>query len=116
MESAMRILSLPAHNLSEAWVACIDKARMARDVVEEELDNRRQAQASSLPAPPVFLWIACLRPCSQQVEHIKRTHDYEPFIQQFVTCLHNEGLLYALLPATGKSGSKPKRARAGAKS
>ena len=32
-----------------------------------------------------------------QTEHIKRTHDYEPFIKEFVACLQQEGLLEPLL-------------------
>jgi hypothetical protein len=32
-----------------------------------------------------------------QTEHIKRTHDYEPFLNGFVRALHQEGLLNPLL-------------------
>jgi ubiquitin carboxyl-terminal hydrolase L5 len=43
-----------------------------------------------------------------QTDHIKRTHDYEPFFLEFVTCLHREGLLNALLDRE-KDGKKKKR-------
>jgi ubiquitin carboxyl-terminal hydrolase L5 len=33
----------------------------------------------------------------QKAEHLKRTFDYEPFFKQFVTELHNQGLLNPLL-------------------
>ncbi|KAK0207796.1 hypothetical protein IW262DRAFT_1281711, partial [Armillaria fumosa] len=30
-------------------------------------------------------------------DHVKRTHDYEPFFVEFLKCLKNEGLLTGLL-------------------
>ncbi len=37
-----------------------------------------------------------------QTEHVKRTFDYEPFIQTFVTKLHEEGVLEPILAGPGK--------------
>lgn len=46
-----------------------------------------------------------------QTEHIKRTHDYEPFVKEFVTCLQSEGLLEALLDVNGQGKSKASNAK-----
>jgi hypothetical protein len=44
-----------------------------------------------------------------QTDHVKRTHDYEPFIKEFIGALDNEGLMYALLDmdSDGKKAKKP---------
>jgi len=48
-------------------------------------------------------------PSLLQSEHVKRTHDYEPFIQNFVLCLHNEGLLDALLYPGEPTGGRQRK-------
>ena len=42
---------------------------------------------------------------------MKRTHDYEPFIKEFIAALYNEGLMYPLLDRDS-SGKKVKKATA----
>jgi ubiquitin carboxyl-terminal hydrolase L5 len=46
-----------------------------------------------------------------QTEHIKRTHDYEPFLKEFVVCLQNEGLLEPLLDVNDDAKAKAKRVK-----
>jgi len=41
----------------------------------------------------------------EHTEHIKRTHDYEPFITGFITCLQEARLLNTLL-GLGDDGKK----------
>jgi ubiquitin carboxyl-terminal hydrolase L5 len=41
---------------------------------------------------------------------MKRTHDYEPFIREFFTSLHNEGLLNPML-GRNEDGKKLPAAR-----
>ena len=43
-----------------------------------------------------------------QTDHVKRTFDYEPFIKEFITCLHNEGLLEASLDGGAKEDTDVK--------
>ncbi|CCL98478.1 uncharacterized protein FIBRA_00476 [Fibroporia radiculosa] len=75
MEKEISILDMPARKLPEAWEACIRAALSAKLAVEEEIAKSANAHT----------------------EEIKRTFDYEPFIVQFITCLHNEGLLDSAL-------------------
>ncbi|KAG7095648.1 hypothetical protein E1B28_006370 [Marasmius oreades] len=50
-----------------------------------------------------------------QIDHVKRTHDYEPFLCEFVKCLHEEGLVDALIDAPSsksKQAAEKKRGKA----
>ncbi|EEB96411.1 hypothetical protein MPER_04463, partial [Moniliophthora perniciosa FA553] len=46
--------------------------------------------------------------CRDHTDHIKRTHDYEPFLTEFITCLHAQGLVDALVNKPKKPGAKSK--------
>lgn len=51
-----------------------------------------------------------------QTEHVKRTHDYEPFLKEFIVCLQNEGLLEPLLDVNGDAkANKAKRVKVNGK-
>ncbi|KZT01927.1 cysteine proteinase [Laetiporus sulphureus 93-53] len=75
MDREIAILDMPARSLPTAWEACVQAALSAKVAVEDEITKAREANT----------------------EQIKRTFDYEPFITQFITCLHNEGLLEAAM-------------------
>lgn len=79
MNQEIVILDMAARNLPAAWELCVKAAISAKVAVEDEIAKSRDAHT----------------------EQIKRTFDYEPFITQFITCLHNEGLL------DGALGGKP---------
>ncbi|KAH8113103.1 cysteine proteinase [Phellopilus nigrolimitatus] len=71
MEKDLAILRMPPESLGDAWQLCVNRAMPAKIAVDEEVQKAVQAKA----------------------ETINRTHDYEPFIREFITSLHNEGLL-----------------------
>ncbi|KII90338.1 hypothetical protein PLICRDRAFT_173773 [Plicaturopsis crispa FD-325 SS-3] len=71
----LEILKMAACDLPSAWEGCINSAMSAKVLVEEEIAKSTQANT----------------------DHIKRTHDYEPFITHAVECIHREGLLNPLL-------------------
>ncbi|KAH9840782.1 cysteine proteinase [Rhodofomes roseus] len=75
LEKDVHILDMAARKLPDAWNACVEAALAAKVAVEEEITKARDTQT----------------------DHIKRTFDYEPFITQFITCMHNEGLLEAAM-------------------
>ena len=64
----------------------------------------------------VFLVLRCRTEWSRpaQTDHVKRTHDYEPFIKGFIESLYHGGLLYALLDRDN-DGKKVKKSTAKAK-
>lgn len=75
LEQGRAILDMTSQDLKSSWAECQTKLLSAKMAVEDEF---RSAKAANTDA-------------------IKRTHDYEPFIREFITCLHNEGLLDALI-------------------
>ncbi|EMD35772.1 hypothetical protein CERSUDRAFT_124420 [Gelatoporia subvermispora B] len=82
MKRDIEILDMPARRLPEAWEESVRGAMTDKVAVEDEI-------AKSVAA---------------HTEHLQRTWDYEPFIKQFVTCMHKEGLLDKVLD--GKSGAE----------
>ncbi|CAL1702373.1 unnamed protein product [Somion occarium] len=96
MVKDMSILDMPVRSLPSAWEACVQAAMAAKVSVEDEITKSKNMNA----------------------DFIRRTFDYEPFIQTFVTCLQEEGLLQPILsgqqpsnnePSTAKAKSKPKK-------
>ncbi|CAA7269428.1 unnamed protein product [Cyclocybe aegerita] len=76
LERDAKILQLSSRaDLIKAWEECVRDASRAKILVEDEV-------AKGIGA---------------QTDHIKRTHDYEPFSRAFLTKLHAEGLLNPLL-------------------
>ncbi|KAL6303650.1 ubiquitin carboxyl-terminal hydrolase [Sparassis latifolia] len=71
MEKELAILEMPSRKLPGVWDECVRNAMSAKIAVEDEIEKSR----------------------NMHTEHIGRTFDYEPFIREFVTCLHNEALL-----------------------
>lgn len=90
MDKEIAILDMPVRNLPSAWEACVKAAIPAKIAAEDEIAKSRDAHT----------------------DHIKRTFDYEPFITEFVTCMHNEGRLDAALRGNsvdeGTAQVKPK--------
>ncbi|EJD00538.1 cysteine proteinase [Fomitiporia mediterranea MF3/22] len=70
MEQKLLILNMPTEELVEAWQSCITRAMPIKIAIDEEVQKA----------------------ISAQTETVKRTHDYTPFIREFLTSLHNEGL------------------------
>ncbi|KAI5121734.1 hypothetical protein M0805_009026 [Coniferiporia weirii] len=71
MGKELAILQMPPENLADAWQTCVSRAMPAKIAVDEEIQNAIQARS----------------------ETVNRTHDYEPFIREFILALHSEGLL-----------------------
>ncbi|TFY76289.1 hypothetical protein EWM64_g7722 [Hericium alpestre] len=95
MQKQVAILSIPQDRLKEAWTACVNSGLQAKVAVEDEISKARTGHD----------------------ENIQRTHDFEPFIREYIKHLHQEGLLNPLLgrdengrhiPANAKSKGKAK--------
>ncbi|KZT30265.1 cysteine proteinase [Neolentinus lepideus HHB14362 ss-1] len=79
----MAVLNLQEGHLLSAWEACVREMIKAKVALDEELMKAKR----------------------EHTEHIKRTHDYEPFITGFITCLQEARLLNTLL-GLGDDGKK----------
>ncbi|EPQ53143.1 cysteine proteinase [Gloeophyllum trabeum ATCC 11539] len=91
-EKQVAVLELPERSLLGAWETCMREMIRAKVAVEEEFAKAKR----------------------ENTEHVKRTHDYEPFVKEFITCLHEGGLLNPLL-GLGEDGKKlpaPKSSKA----
>ncbi|KDQ58012.1 hypothetical protein JAAARDRAFT_34821 [Jaapia argillacea MUCL 33604] len=75
MAKQMEIMEMPERDLVRRWEECVRKGMEAKVIVEDEWE----------------------RGVGARTEHLKRTHDYEPFIREFITRLHAEGLLNPVL-------------------
>ncbi|KAJ7147113.1 cysteine proteinase [Mycena crocata] len=84
MTRDMEILEMPERSLIGAWERCVQDAIRAKVAVEDEITKATKANT----------------------DHIKRTHDYEPFLKEFVVCLQNEGLLEPLLDVNDNANSE----------
>ncbi|KAJ3501140.1 hypothetical protein NLJ89_g9475 [Agrocybe chaxingu] len=105
LERDAKILQLSSRSdLKKAWEECVRNASRAKVLVEDEVSKGVVAQT----------------------DHVKRTHDYEPFTRAFLTKLHAEGLLNPLLDRDedgkkrrgrppGGGGTKGKNGKNGAK-
>ncbi|EJD48169.1 hypothetical protein AURDEDRAFT_183524 [Auricularia subglabra TFB-10046 SS5] len=84
MEVQRAVLDLPEEDLPNAWERCVEDAFETKKRLEELVARDKQAQA----------------------EHLRRTHDYQPFISAFIRSLAEEGLLGDVLDgAAGKNGN-----------
>ncbi|KAJ7025392.1 ubiquitin C-terminal hydrolase [Mycena alexandri] len=89
MTRDMEILEMPERALVPAWEQCVRDALRAKVAVEDEVTKATRAHT----------------------EHVKRTHDYEPFLKEFIVCLQNEGLLEPLLDVNGDAPKSNKAKR-----
>ncbi|KAJ7644005.1 ubiquitin C-terminal hydrolase [Roridomyces roridus] len=89
MKRDVEIMELPQRALVGAWERCVRDAIKGKVALEDEVNKAMR----------------------ENTEHIKRTHDYEPFIKEFVTCLQSEGLLEAILDVNDDSGKSKKRVK-----
>ncbi|KAF7299624.1 Ubiquitin c-terminal hydrolase [Mycena chlorophos] len=87
MERDMEIMRMQPQELVEAWERCVQDAVRAKVALEDEVSKGYRANT----------------------EHIKRTHDYEPFIKEFISCLQTEGLLDPLLNPNDPKSKKRKK-------
>ncbi|RDB24082.1 Ubiquitin carboxyl-terminal hydrolase isozyme L5 [Hypsizygus marmoreus] len=90
MARDLDIMNMPDPELLPAWETCIRSAIRANITVEDEMAKAERAN----------------------VDHIKRTFDYEPFFRAFVERLHVEGLLNPLLDLD-EDGKKIRKGAAG---
>ncbi|KAJ7080457.1 hypothetical protein C8R44DRAFT_895379 [Mycena epipterygia] len=88
MARDLEILNMPESVLVSAWEQCVKDAGRAHMAVEDEV-----AKATR-----------------ENTEFLKRTHDYEPFLKEIVSCLEKEGLLDGLLDGGKKTGKKRAKA------
>ncbi|KAK7045940.1 hypothetical protein VNI00_006935 [Paramarasmius palmivorus] len=86
MESDVRILNMTHDELLKTWEQAIQAAMRAKVALEDELTKARR----------------------DHTDHVKRTHDYEPFLTEFITCLHGQGLVDALIDKPRNKGAKTK--------
>ncbi|KAJ7473495.1 cysteine proteinase, partial [Mycena latifolia] len=89
MARDVEILNMPDSELVSAWEQCVTDAARARISLEDEVTKAIR----------------------ENTEDIKRTHDYEPFLAEFVKCMEKEGLLEAILDGDGDGKKKGKRAK-----
>jgi ubiquitin carboxyl-terminal hydrolase L5 len=76
----MEILDMPEKRLVQSWESCVRESIAAKVKVEDELGKS----------------------ISANVDHIKRTHDYEPFVREFISQLQGSDLLDTLLETSRK--------------
>ncbi|PVF97464.1 cysteine proteinase [Serendipita vermifera] len=79
-EMAMRILKMENDMLPSEWTKSVTRLVQLQDAIQDELK----------------------RAIETETECIKRTHDYEPFIQEYLRRLHNAGVLQGLLEVDGR--------------
>jgi ubiquitin carboxyl-terminal hydrolase L5 len=104
MTRDLEILEMPERALVPAWEQCVRDAVKAKVSVEDEVAKATRANVSFRPSRFFLIFIH-----EFQTEHIKRTHDYEPFLKEFVMCLQSEGLLEPLLDVNDEAKPKAKR-------
>ncbi|KAH9939773.1 cysteine proteinase [Epithele typhae] len=85
LEKEITILEMPVRELTPAWERCVRAALGKKTAVEEEIVKSQRAQA----------------------DNVKRTHDYEPFIKEFIISMEKEGILErALNDAAGPGATE----------
>ncbi|KAJ7069636.1 ubiquitin C-terminal hydrolase [Mycena amicta] len=87
MTRDLEIMRMPEQELIPTWERCVQDAVSAKVVLGDEVSRAYRANS----------------------DHIKRTHDYEPFIKEFVAALHNEGLLEPLMSVNDTKTKKRKK-------
>ena len=117
MERDMKIMQMSQSELTLAWEACIRDLMAASVTLEDEIAKGSTANVSPLrhwlhtgfemTDRPTF-HLPALLTFILKTDHIKRTFDYEPFLTQFITRLHNEGILNPLLDLD-ENGRRKKR-------
>ncbi|KAF9530076.1 hypothetical protein CPB83DRAFT_789076 [Crepidotus variabilis] len=75
MNRQIELMELPSSSRPLRWATCVQNAMRIRTVLEDEINKAAKSNT----------------------DHVKRTHDYEPFIQAYIERLHDEGMLNALL-------------------
>lgn len=102
-ELAATILQMDQGNLVDAWKASASRLAALYVPVEDEL---RKASHSAVST---FLLIELIDSKGNQSEHLKRTHDYDPFIREYLTKLNSYGVLRDILEvdASGRPVRKP---------
>ncbi|KXN89535.1 Ubiquitin carboxyl-terminal hydrolase isozyme L5 [Leucoagaricus sp. SymC.cos] len=75
MQRDTELMQMSPEDLVSTWQNVVQDGMRTTSALEDELTRRSQIQ----------------------VEHLKRTFDYEPFVKGFITELHNHGLLNPLL-------------------
>ncbi|KAK0218827.1 cysteine proteinase [Armillaria fumosa] len=85
------ILNMDQDALRRAWEQCVSNAMKAKVALEEEMTKARRDHVGG------FFVYMFLSEFFLQTDHVKRTHDYEPFFVEFLKCLKDEGLLTGLL-------------------
>ncbi|ESK83660.1 ubiquitin c-terminal hydrolase [Moniliophthora roreri MCA 2997] len=86
MTNDILVLKMNQDELLAAWEQAIQSGMRAKVALEDELKKGRR----------------------DHTDHIKRTHDYEPFLTEFITCLHAQGLVDALVNKPKKPAAKGK--------
>jgi ubiquitin carboxyl-terminal hydrolase L5 len=94
MEKDVAILEMPVRNLTDAWEVCVKAAMPAKIAVEDEIIKSIREHVDDLSS---YEFTALTCSLSTQTDHVKRTHDYEPFLREFFTSLYNESLLNPML-------------------
>jgi len=97
-EAVRKLLELPMEDLLATWEGAARRLLAQKMALDEEINKEREL--SVCDPPPGFDLVPCaslMPPVLHQTEQIKRTHDYTPFIQQYVTNLYHAGILHDLL-------------------
>lgn len=95
------------------WEAAARRLLAQKMALDDEANKERELSVRE-PLPVVKLVprpsLVLTPPSLHQAEQIKRTHDYTPFIQQYVTKLYHAGILHDLLEID-ENGRPPKAPR-----
>jgi len=97
-EAVRKLLELPLEDLLATWEGAARRLLAQKMALDEEINKEREVSVCG--PPPCFDLVPCaslMPPVLHQTEQIKRTHDYTPFIQQYVTHFHHAGILHDIL-------------------
>ena len=93
MDRDLQIIKMAPSDLVSAWQTCIQNGIRARVAVEDELAKGMRANVCFIVEPRY----GCLSILQLQTDRVKRIFDYEPFIKEYIRCLHHDSLLDPLL-------------------
>ena len=99
-------------DLIPRWETAARRLLAQKMALDDEVNKERGLSVCELL--PVFGLVPSVSvskpPFLHQAEQIKRTHDYTPFIQRYVTKLYHAGILHDLLEMD-ENGKPPKAPR-----
>ena len=95
----LRILGFPEDQLVEEWEDAVRRSMEASAVVKEEVEAAKRTHVSQRAVGTLPTCDIDIDAYAGQTEHVKRTHNYDEFVREFIGALNEEGILGALVKA-----------------